>query len=69
MRGARSEVDRPHQMCRIHKDFKHFAPAGNKDLSDRRKASSIMRANLLSIMAPGEEQLTRLFKLKRPSLG
>jgi hypothetical protein len=49
--------------------FQALCAAGNKDLSDRRKASSIMRANLLSIMAPGEEQLTRLFKLKRPSLG
>jgi hypothetical protein len=38
------------QMCLIHRDFKHFAPAKAIDFHNPRKDSSIMRAKVLSIM-------------------
>jgi hypothetical protein len=37
-------------MCRIHKDFKRFRAADRKDSRHHGKASSIMQANVLSIM-------------------
>ncbi len=40
----------PHQMCLIHRDFKHFAAGKAKQFRRLRKVSSIMCAKVLSIM-------------------
>jgi hypothetical protein len=37
-------------MCPIEADFKHFRPAKNDQVPDRRNISSIMQAKGLSIM-------------------
>jgi hypothetical protein len=47
-----------HQMCLIHRDFKHFAMPNAKHFRLWRKASSIMRAKVLSIMLPDEGRVT-----------
>ena len=39
-----------HQMCLIHRDFKHFAAPKANHFRLQSKNSSIMRAKLLSIM-------------------
>jgi hypothetical protein len=45
-------------MCLIHRDFKHFRIARTKQFRHRRKVSSIMWANVLSIMPANEGAVT-----------
>jgi hypothetical protein len=45
-------------MFLIHKDFKRFHAATDKDFRSRRKVSSIMRTKLLSIMRVNEDPVT-----------
>jgi hypothetical protein len=47
-----------HQMCLIHRDFKHFATPNAKHFRHLRKVSSIMRAKVLSIMLPDAGRVT-----------
>ena len=47
-----------HQMCLIHRDFKHFAASKANHFRPLRKDSSIMRAKLLSIMRARTKQVT-----------
>ena len=47
-----------HQMCLIHRDFKHFASPNAKQFRHLRKVSSIMRAKVLSIMLRDQGQVT-----------
>jgi hypothetical protein len=54
-----------HQMCWIHRDFKHFRRPESSQFQLRGKVSSIMRAKVLSIMPQGHAGLTSLFKPKR----
>ena len=48
-----------HQMCRIYRDFKHFAGAKTIHFAVAIKLSSIMRAKLLSIMRAEAPALRR----------
>jgi hypothetical protein len=48
--GAWGANRQTHQMCLIHREFKHFAPPNAKQFRHFRKVSSIMRAKVLSIM-------------------
>jgi hypothetical protein len=47
------------QMCLIHRDFKHFAPAKAINFGSCRKVSSIMQTKVLSIMRPEGAPLRR----------
>jgi hypothetical protein len=47
-----------HQMCLIHRDFKHFAGPNAKQFRHLRKVSSIMCAKVLSIMLPDAGRVT-----------
>jgi len=47
------------QMCLIHRDFKHFAPAKAINFACARKVSSITRTKVLSIMRPDGRPLRR----------
>ena len=64
--GSGSGANRlTHQMCLIHRDFKHFRRPKATDSPRRGKVSSIMCAKVLSIMRTGDVGLTSLFKPKR----
>ena len=59
IRGKARAMPPLQQMCLIHRDFKHFAPAKAINFARLRKVSSIMRAKVLSIMRPEGRPLRR----------
>ena len=50
LKRAGTQIGKTHQMCLIHRDFKHFAHPNAKQFRHLRKVSSIMCAKVLSIM-------------------
>ena len=55
--GLRAK-QQPHQMCLIHRDFKHFDGSKANHFRLHSKNSSIMRAKVLSIMRADAPQVT-----------
>jgi hypothetical protein len=47
-----------HQMCLIHRDFKHLAASNARQFRHCSKVSSIMSAKVLSIMRAEARQVT-----------
>jgi hypothetical protein len=67
-RSGRGANELNHEMCPIHRDFKHFCASKAEDFRHPGKVPSIMQANVLSIMRADHAGLTSLFKPKRPRL-
>jgi hypothetical protein len=57
--GAARAKPVAHQMCRIHRDFKHFAAAKAINFGWVSNLPSIMRTKVLSIMQNDARQLRR----------
>jgi hypothetical protein len=56
--GGFGANQRTHQMCLIHRDFKHFATPNAKQFRHLGKVSSIMSAKVLSIMRAEARRVT-----------